>query len=93
MYAKAFLAAATLLLTSAFAQTPHYDTMKIGTSAPDFNLPNVDGRNYSLKDFADAKLLAVVFTCTHCPRMCMPARHTVCAPGALGSSLFNRWSP
>src|SRR6476620_5786143 len=67
MYAKAFLAAATLLLTSAFAQTPHYDTMKIGTSAPDFNLPGVDGRNYSLKDFAQAKLLAIVFTCTHCP--------------------------
>jgi hypothetical protein len=67
MYAKAFLAGAILLLSSAFAQTPHYDTMKIGTPAPDFNLPGVDGRNYSLKDFADAKLLAIVFTCTHFP--------------------------
>ncbi|MGD0744169.1 MAG: redoxin domain-containing protein [Verrucomicrobiota bacterium] len=38
-----------------------------GSTAPDFNLPGVDGRNWALKDFADAKILAVVFTCNHCP--------------------------
>ncbi len=36
-------------------------------AAPDFNLPGVDGRNWALKDFADAKILVVVFTCNHCP--------------------------
>lgn len=42
-------------------------TLGIGQPAPDFNLPGVDGRNYSLKDFANARILAVIFTCNHCP--------------------------
>jgi len=42
-------------------------TLQIGESAPDFNLPGVDGRSYSLADFADVKLLIVVFSCNHCP--------------------------
>lgn len=42
-------------------------TLEIGQEAPDFNLPGVDGRNYRLADFADAKILVVVFTCNHCP--------------------------
>src|SRR6266446_527819 len=32
-----------------------------------FNQPGVDGRRYALKDFAEAKILVVVFTCNHCP--------------------------
>jgi thiol-disulfide isomerase/thioredoxin len=43
------------------------ETLEIGRQAPDFNLPGVDGRNYRLADFADAKILVVVFTCNHCP--------------------------
>lgn len=42
-------------------------SLAIGDRAPDFELPGVDGRQYSLADFADAKLLAVIFTCNHCP--------------------------
>ena len=42
-------------------------TLQIGASAPDFNLPGVDGKNRSLADFDDAKLLIVVFSCNHCP--------------------------
>jgi peroxiredoxin len=42
-------------------------TLQIGQSAPDFNLPGVDGRSYRLADFTDAKLLVVVFSCNHCP--------------------------
>ena len=41
--------------------------LALGSIAPDFNLPGVDGRRYSLKDFADAKYLLVIFTCNHCP--------------------------
>ncbi len=41
--------------------------LAIGSPAPDFNLPGVDGRNHKLSDFADAKVLVVVFTCNHCP--------------------------
>ena len=41
--------------------------MKLGSALPDFDLPGVDGRSYTPKDFADAKLLAIIFTCNHCP--------------------------
>jgi peroxiredoxin len=42
-------------------------TLQIGQSAPDFNLPGVDGKRYSLANFKDAKALVVVFSCNHCP--------------------------
>ncbi len=42
-------------------------TLQIGQTAPDFNLPGVDGKDYSLKDFKNAKILVVVFSCNHCP--------------------------
>lgn len=41
--------------------------LEIGSLAPDFSLPATDGKTYSLKDFADAKILAILFTCNHCP--------------------------
>lgn len=41
--------------------------LPIGTPAPAFSLPATDGKTYSLDDFADAKVLVVVFTCNHCP--------------------------
>jgi peroxiredoxin len=42
-------------------------TLEIGTSAPDFSLPATDGKMYSLKNFADAKVVVIFFTCNHCP--------------------------
>jgi peroxiredoxin len=42
-------------------------TLSIGAIAPDFNLPGVDGKNYSLASFENAKVLVIVFTCNHCP--------------------------
>jgi len=42
-------------------------TLEIGADAPDFNLPGVDGKFYSLADFKEAKALVIVFTCNHCP--------------------------
>ena len=41
--------------------------LAIGSDAPDFNLPAVDGRTYSLSSFKDARVLAVIFTAVHCP--------------------------
>jgi peroxiredoxin len=41
--------------------------LEIGSAAPDFSLPGTDGKTYSLKDFASAKVLVIVFTCNHCP--------------------------
>jgi peroxiredoxin len=51
----------------AAADPPGLKTLPIGAAAPDFRLPGVDGRTYGLKDFADAKVLVVIFTCNHCP--------------------------
>jgi thiol-disulfide isomerase/thioredoxin len=42
-------------------------TLELGATAPAFQLPGVDGKTYSLADFAKAKVLLVVFTCNHCP--------------------------
>jgi thiol-disulfide isomerase/thioredoxin len=49
------------------AEPTEVRTLSIGASAPDFKLPGVDGRAYSLHDFAPARILVVVFTCNHCP--------------------------
>ena len=42
-------------------------TLQIGDRAPDFELPAIDGNNYNLASFADARVLVVFFTCNHCP--------------------------
>jgi peroxiredoxin len=42
-------------------------TLDLGATAPEFSLPATDGRNYSLADFKDAKVLVIFFTCNHCP--------------------------
>ena len=51
----------------AAADPPGLKTLPIGAAAPDFKLPGVDGKDYTLKDFAAARVLVVVFTCNHCP--------------------------
>jgi len=55
-----------LLAGAAFAAET-IQPLPLGASAPDFTLPGVDGRDWSLRDFADVKALVVVFTCVHCP--------------------------
>ena len=49
------------------AETSKVVPLEIGAAAPDFRLPGVDGKNYQLADFADAKILVVVFMANHCP--------------------------
>ena len=39
----------------------------LGTKAPDFRLPDTDGKQVSLSDFPGAKALLVAFICNHCP--------------------------
>ena len=41
--------------------------MPVGTRAPSFSLPGVDGKTYTLESFRDARVLVVIFTCNHCP--------------------------
>ena len=42
-------------------------TLSLQDKAPDFTLAATDGKIYSLKDFSDAKILVIFFTCNHCP--------------------------
>jgi peroxiredoxin len=39
----------------------------LGTSAPDFSLPDTEGEQVSLDDFKAAPALLVIFMCNHCP--------------------------
>ncbi|NOK60878.1 MAG: hypothetical protein GFH27_549289n139 [Chloroflexi bacterium AL-W] len=41
--------------------------LQLGADALDFQLPAVDGKNYSLKDFSNRPVLALIFSCNHCP--------------------------
>ena len=42
-------------------------TLSSGSKAPGFSLKAIDGKTYSLTNFADAKALVIFFTCNHCP--------------------------
>jgi peroxiredoxin len=48
------------------ARTPS-TMLDLGTSAPDFRLPDPSGRAHALADFAASPALLVVFMCNHCP--------------------------
>lgn len=44
-----------------------HPVLAIGSSAPEFDLPGVDGRNHKLADYASSPILMVMFICNHCP--------------------------
>ena len=58
-------AVGTFTLSARAADEP--PTLALGAEAPDFKLPGVDGKDHSLKDFANSPVLVVIFTCNHCP--------------------------
>src|SRR4029077_14996115 len=53
--------------TCASATPTCHPILALGSSAPDFSLPGVDGKTHTLADYAAAPILVVVFTCNHCP--------------------------
>lgn len=55
-----------LASVSAWGQPPHA-VLPLGSPAPDFALPGVDGMVHKLSDFAGSPVLVVTFTCNHCP--------------------------
>jgi peroxiredoxin len=59
-----------LLLASAspsvWGQPPH-PILPLGSPAPNFALPGVDGMAHTLSDYAGNPVLVVIFTCNHCP--------------------------
>jgi len=59
----AFLASGLRTLPGAEA----HPILPLGSPAPDFALPGVDGKIHRLGDYAASPVLAIVFTCNHCP--------------------------
>jgi|SRR5256885_11201935 len=55
-----------LISLSAWAENAH-PILALGSPAPDFELPGVDGKTHKLSDYAPSPILVVVFTCNHCP--------------------------
>src|SRR5258708_18184867 len=55
-----------LLAFAAWGQTPT-PILAVGSPAPNFSLPGVDGKIHRLADYAASPVLVVVFTCNHCP--------------------------
>ena len=53
------------IASASLAQT--HPILSLGSDAPDFSLPGVDGKIHQLADYASSPVLVVVFTCNHCP--------------------------
>jgi peroxiredoxin len=60
--------------------------LPLGTRAPDFALPNVDGRTVTLADSAGPKGTLVMFICNHCPFV----KHVADQLAALGRDCLPR---
>lgn len=56
-----------LLQPGVAMELTQYQGLPLGSKAPDFQLPAVDGRTYSLASFRDKPILVVAFWCNHCP--------------------------
>jgi peroxiredoxin len=60
--------------------------LPLGTRAPDFSLPDVQGRNVSLHDYPHAPAFLVAFICNHCPFV----KHIAAGLAELGSQYGQR---
>jgi peroxiredoxin len=60
------LVAVLLVASAGFAEDSH-PILALGSPAPDFSLPGVDGKTHKLSDYAGSKIVVIVFTCNHCP--------------------------
>jgi peroxiredoxin len=67
MLAKATLSLLALLVLPGSGFAAEHPILPLGSSAPGFSLPGVDGKIHNLSDYASSKVLVVVFTCDHCP--------------------------
>ncbi|MGN7611602.1 thioredoxin family protein [Magnetococcales bacterium HHB-1] len=45
----------------------HTPPGELGASAEDFTLPGVDGKEHTLAEYQESRVLVIMFTCNHCP--------------------------
>lgn len=58
---------AILALSVAASAQQRHPILAIGSPAPNFELPGIDGLTHKLSDYSASSVLVVVFTCNHCP--------------------------
>jgi len=63
IFSTAILASLIFLVSYSYKT----DGYKVGDTATDFKLKNIDGRMISMADYKDAKGFVVIFSCNHCP--------------------------
>ena len=56
-----------VLLVSLTASAEDHPILPLGSAAPNFVLPGVDGKTHQLSDYASSPVLVVAFMCNHCP--------------------------
>lgn len=52
------------------------EVLAIGSQLPSFELPGIAGKTHTEKDYKDAKILSIIFTCNHCPDSVAAAART-----------------
>jgi peroxiredoxin len=58
---------AMLILSLAALGQQDHPILAIGSPAPNFELPGIDGAMHKLSDYSASPVLVVIFTCNHCP--------------------------
>jgi peroxiredoxin len=56
-----------VLLFASYLPAADVTPLPIGSAAPDFNLPGVDGASHTLHEYDKYPILVLIFTCNHCP--------------------------
>jgi peroxiredoxin len=62
-----FILIPALFIKAESLKAEDYTTLEIGVKAPDFSLPGVDGKIYTLSTFSGSDILVIIFTANHCP--------------------------
>ena len=64
---RKLLTSVLLSMTAAPLCAQPHPILALGSAAPPFSLPGVDGKIHKLGDYTANPVLVVVFTCDHCP--------------------------
>src|SRR5579871_5601214 len=64
---RGLLSIALMLAVPGVLTAQKHPILALGSPAPDFDLPGVDGKMHALADYAASPVLVVIFTCDHCP--------------------------
>ena len=64
---KTLLILTAFTVVTAFTLKTTSEGYKVGDTATDFKLKNIDEKMVSMSDYENAKGFIVIFTCNHCP--------------------------